>query len=356
MKPTTTHRCHDGHVDVAGTARHERSASADGDFLEIQMSARQDGAVHEPDDHTSTLLRQANQKTKTTTATTTTKQRHHHKIPGTRTILLCSLLLATLASLSTVVKEALTWNPAIISGQWSDTRSFQDQRATSTSTTTNSTTTQKIPRTDFFVTRSQQQPRTVFFMGTPWMKQTRPTNHSHSHNHTSSSSIRAYYPVKLLPPSLRKNDTNPHDYNDIDDDDVTRFYPAVDSQDTSMERRVWPQHELDPHCEPMADWQTTFHPICNELHGTAMADSFVDDDFQLLSSKGFWRHAWQMDNEGEQNITTVWKTFKCVDAYRAMLTIYLCVHLIPATLQLTPVSRYVLILTQTLTRHGGSLF
>jgi hypothetical protein len=70
----------------------------------------------------------------------------------------------------------------------------------------------------------------------------------------------------------------------------------------------------------MADWQTTFYPICNELHGTDMTDTLVDDDLQLLSSKGFWRHAWQMDDEASQNVTsTVLKTFKYVDAYRAIL-------------------------------------
>jgi hypothetical protein len=59
----------------------------------------------------------------------------------------------------------------------------------------------------------------------------------------------------------------------------------------------------------MADWQTTFYPVCNELHATDMPDSLVDTDLNLLSRKGFWRHAWQMD-EGNQNTTTVWKTFK----------------------------------------------
>jgi hypothetical protein len=311
MNPTTTaHRYHDGYAGNAAaavTVRHERSASTDEDFLEIERSASQDGAEYDSDNHASALLRKAKKKTKMTTATTITKQRHHRKIPGSRTIILYGLLLVTLASLSTVVKEAWTWDPARISGQWSDARNFQDQRVTTTPTPTYSTTIQKINRTEFFVAR---QLRTVFFTGTPWMKQARSTNHSHSHNHTSSS-IRVYYPMKLLPPALRNNDTNAHD------NDVTRFYPTVDSQDTSMERRIWPQHELDPHCEPMADWQTTFYPICNELHGTDMMDSLVNDDLQLLSSKGFWRHAWQI--EANQNITTVLKTFKYVDAYKAIL-------------------------------------
>jgi hypothetical protein len=168
MNPTaTTHRYQDGHaghVTVAGTARHER------DFLEIEISASQDEAEYDSDDHASALLHKAKNKTKTTAAVTITKQHHHHhKIPGTRTILVYSLLLVTLmASLSTVVKEAWTWDPARICGQWSNDRNFQDQRVTTT--TMHSTTTQTIPRTEFFVAR---QPRTVFFAGAPWMKQAR---------------------------------------------------------------------------------------------------------------------------------------------------------------------------------------
>jgi hypothetical protein len=139
---------------------------------------------------------------------------------------------------------------------------------------------------------------------------------------------------------MARNNTN-RDDDDVDEDnDVTRFYPTVDSQDTSMERRIWPQHELDLHCEPMADWQTTFYPVCNELHATAsMTDSFIRDDLQLLSSKGFWRHAWQMDHEkANHNITTVLKTLKCVDtsvlAEQYCRATYLCAS-IPTALQLT---------------------
>jgi hypothetical protein len=307
MNPTTTtHRCQDGHADAGhvAVARHDN-----GDFLEIEISASHDEAEYDHSvNHTSTLLHRANKKTKATGATTVTKQHHHHKTPGSRTILLYSLLLVTLASLSTVVKEAWTWDPARICGQWSNDRNFQDHRVTTMTTSLRAA--QTIARTEFFVAR---QPRTVFFAGTPWTKQARPTNHSHSH--TSSSSIRVHYPMKLLPPAVRSNATKTHDEDDDDnDDDVTRLYPTVDSQDTSMERRIWPKHELDPHCEPMADWQTTFYPICNELHGTDMTESLVDDDLELLSSKGFWRHAWQMDDEANQNVTTVLKTFKYVDA------------------------------------------
>jgi hypothetical protein len=340
---TTTHRCHDGHHHaghngVPGTiVRHERSASADQDFHDMEMSIMQDGGVEHSNDHASAVLHPKTSKTKTTATTTaTTKQArhcHYKKKPGTRTILLTCLALVTLYHLSTVAQEVWTWDPTRICGQWSNDRTFQEptragapsmNQTSGTTNKTKSTTTrpQKFSHTDFFVaqppltstsTRSQQLPRTVYFTGTPWMQRPRTTNHT-------SSSTRVYYPIKLLPLTMaRTNETNTTTHDDDDnadgdwDNDATRLYPVMDSQDTSMERRIWPTHELDPHCEPMADWQTTFYPVCNEMHATNMADSFIHDDLQLLSKKGFWRHAWQMDKEAKQNITTVLKTLKCVD-------------------------------------------
>jgi hypothetical protein len=133
MNPTTTaHRCHHdqyaGHVTAAETVRHERSASTDGDFLEIEISASHDGAEYDSDDHASASIfrRAAKPKAKTTATTTVTKQQHQHphKMPSTRTIIFYGLLLMTLASLLTVVKEAWTWDPARICRQWSHARNF----------------------------------------------------------------------------------------------------------------------------------------------------------------------------------------------------------------------------------------
>ena len=94
--------------------------------------------------------------------------------------------------------------------------------------------------------------------------------------------------------------------------DDTRFYPVGNSKDDfrSMERRRWPRHEWDPHCEPSAKWQSHFHPVCNDIHAVAdLQQALVTEQLSLLSSKGFWRHAWHHAKENTTE-TTVWKTFK----------------------------------------------
>jgi hypothetical protein len=102
--------------------------------------------------------------------------------------------------------------------------------------------------------------------------------------------------------------------------DITRFYsdPNVSSADLpSMERRLYPQHEFDPHCEPMdPSWQSTFHPQCNDVHAHDMWDGLVEENsLSLLSAKGYWRHAWKKrelfaDGQRAGRDVTVWKTFK----------------------------------------------
>lgn len=85
--------------------------------------------------------------------------------------------------------------------------------------------------------------------------------------------------------------------DDTDEDlanDPTRRYDNNDSADLpTLERPNWPNHEFDPHCRPAASWQTTFHPTCNEIHsGADLKQVLTDGDFTMLSSKGYWRHAW----------------------------------------------------------------
>lgn len=100
--------------------------------------------------------------------------------------------------------------------------------------------------------------------------------------------------------------------------DETRYYHIGDSRDfPKMERRHWPVHDFDPHCVPSAKWQSTFYPVCNDIHAeTDVRQALIDADLSLLSSKGFWRHAWrhQVGRENgtktNQTSTTVWKTFK----------------------------------------------
>jgi Protein kinase domain len=100
--------------------------------------------------------------------------------------------------------------------------------------------------------------------------------------------------------------------------DQTRFYHVADSKDMpGMERRRWPKHDFDPSCVPMAQWQSSFYPVCNIVHAeNDMRQSFIDDTFYLLSNKGYWRSAWKYAAGGESANTTnasstfVWKTFK----------------------------------------------
>ena len=78
--------------------------------------------------------------------------------------------------------------------------------------------------------------------------------------------------------------------------DVTQTYDYTDSSDHDgvMERRVFPLHEYDDQCRPMADWQSTFYPTCNEFHAHDASDALVERDLWLLSKKGYWRYAWEM--------------------------------------------------------------
>lgn len=88
---------------------------------------------------------------------------------------------------------------------------------------------------------------------------------------------------------------------------TSRTTKSSDSEDT-MERRYWPRHEVDPHCVPIDEsWQSTFFPVCNEIHGFDMVQQFEDERLSLISSKGYWRLPWKM-NETDRLI--VWKTFK----------------------------------------------
>jgi hypothetical protein len=128
-------------------------------------------------------------------------------------------------------------------------------------------------------------------------------------------------PVRLVP-----NATMDHTTSRAAMDDWTRFYPEGDSNDfPTMERRLWPKHEFDPHCIPMAKWQSEFYPVCNDIHANAnLREAILSGQLSLLSNKGFWRHAWRFTSQPTKtlvdNVTasappptpevTVWKTFK----------------------------------------------
>ena len=112
----------------------------------------------------------------------------------------------------------------------------------------------------------------------------------------------------------------PADYSD-----GTQAYPDLDSDDIdseddyNMEMRVFPRHESDPNCVPMAEWQTTYHPTCSLLHEVDVAPAIQSSDLSLLSSSGNWRLAWELWDRpqsgwskvvGGHEDSVVLKTFK----------------------------------------------
>lgn len=99
-------------------------------------------------------------------------------------------------------------------------------------------------------------------------------------------------------------------------EDFTRFYPQIDSadEDYHIERKQWPQHDFDPeNCRPMHKWQSTSFPVCNTIHEKDILSSMVENSFQSITQKGFWRHAWRSMETGlvqGETYKTVWKTLK----------------------------------------------
>jgi hypothetical protein len=83
------------------------------------------------------------------------------------------------------------------------------------------------------------------------------------------------------------------------------------------ELKLWPEHEFDSHCKPMAEWQSMYNPTCNQVHENdflhgGLANSKRGSTTTLLSSSGFWRLAWSYTEFFPHPTTTVWKTFKYV--------------------------------------------
>jgi len=157
--------------------------------------------------------------------------------------------------------------------------------------------------------------------------------HHHHDNVTGQLEIQSVYPMRQRQDNSALNDdetTTRSRYLD-----QTRLYggnTGLDSNDfVGMERRRWPLHEDDPdHCHPMHSWQSMSFPVCNTIHeqeplGVALSSAKMS----LLSSKGFWRHAWKqqesqsswpvdtngtlhegMTNTVTETKTSVWRTFK----------------------------------------------
>jgi len=80
--------------------------------------------------------------------------------------------------------------------------------------------------------------------------------------------------------------------------DNTQLYGVLDSGDERINTMEIRQPLADGECVPMQEWQTTFHPSCNDMHGMDMSSlgESSGDRFTLFGTKGFWRNAWRVDS------------------------------------------------------------
>jgi len=121
----------------------------------------------------------------------------------------------------------------------------------------------------------------------------------HDDSSTAAEEVRLRYPLK--------NKAGPG--NRVRFDDQTRYYAHGKSEDFyNMERRNWPEHAFQKSCRPMYKWQSLQFPVCNRVHETMdWAATVQKRQLDLLSDKGFWRHAWLYDenyNGGAAAIAT----------------------------------------------------
>jgi hypothetical protein len=168
------------------------------------------------------------------------------------------------------------------------------------------------------------RPRTVFLDGTPWTPDLTAT----------SRATISIYPIRLrVPPNIikkkknKKNKSNKDsnsnkatdgDTDTVTDGDHTRLYDQQDSADTPyMQHRNTGPLKFDPHCKPMAEWQSTYHPVCNEVHASPLHENLAGQSHSKLLGSGDWRSAWRIkeDYSNDNNVTNggatvVWKTWK----------------------------------------------
>jgi hypothetical protein len=170
------------------------------------------------------------------------------------------------------------------------------------------------------------RPRTVFLDGTPWTPDLTAT----------SRATISIYPIRLrVPPnSIKKkknkkkknkkkksnkdsnsnsnnNNATDGDTDTVTDGDYTRLFDQQDSADTGMQRRNTGFMKLDPHCKPMAEWQSTYHPVCNEVHASPLQENLAGQSHSKLLGSGDWRSAWRIKEDySNGGATIVWKTWK----------------------------------------------
>mmetsp|Transcript_29355 Transcript_29355/g.45403 ORF Transcript_29355/g.45403 Transcript_29355/m.45403 type:complete len:618 (+) Transcript_29355:56-1909(+) len=90
-------------------------------------------------------------------------------------------------------------------------------------------------------------------------------------------------------------EVNPKDENDPNADNTASH---DETRVLTSETAAW---EPDQECVPMEDWQTTFKPTCNSLHEMDMPFLLNKEAYSLVSNKGFWRNAWNVDMQIAEN-------------------------------------------------------
>lgn len=86
--------------------------------------------------------------------------------------------------------------------------------------------------------------------------------------------------------------------------DPTQLYPIIDSNDeryfsNKIPTPQFPINRWEPdQCVPYSEWQTSSHPTCNDFHELDIVARFKMKSMQLVSTNGYWRNAWRVDDEG----------------------------------------------------------
>ena len=91
--------------------------------------------------------------------------------------------------------------------------------------------------------------------------------------------------------------------------DNTQLYGVLDSADPELKGMEIREPYTQGECQPIADWQTTFHPSCNGMHEYDLSD--VNEKATLFGKNGFWRNAWHLEqNHNNVDEHLVLKTLK----------------------------------------------
>ncbi len=100
-----------------------------------------------------------------------------------------------------------------------------------------------------------------------------------------------------LYPTVFSDNTQLYGIRDSDDPALVNMEPLVDDESSE--------------CVPMADWQSTYYPLCNGMHELDIVNL---ESAKLVGKKGYWRNAWRIDLMGgdfsEEMETLILKTPK----------------------------------------------